>query len=283
MSFEKVSNQKLKEEIEKVEEKIGSLNNLPTTNKDSVVAAISETFQSVSNGKTLVASAITDKGVQTSSDATFTQMASNIQQITTGITPTGSINISANGTYDVTDKAQAIVAVGAGTSLISKNITQNGTYNASSDGADGFSSVTVAVPTGSLNSKCFIETLSSAPATGSWYYFNSADPDIAAHINDLTFVAVIINVTDSTTLTYRTIGGLATNHKLNSYSSTNSYGSYLRTNSSGVTGAVGYGASITDSTTGSSRIMVTSDGRLAMYCSTSYAWTAGTYVAMCGW
>lgn len=38
-------------------------------------------FQSVSNGKSLIASAITGKGVSTASDATFQQMATNINSI----------------------------------------------------------------------------------------------------------------------------------------------------------------------------------------------------------
>lgn len=41
-------------------------------------------FQSVSNGKSLIASAITGKGVSTASDATFQQMATNIGNIKTG-------------------------------------------------------------------------------------------------------------------------------------------------------------------------------------------------------
>jgi hypothetical protein len=211
------------------------------------------------------------------------QMAAAITAIPTGITPTGTISITANGTYDVTDKAQAVVNVGASPSLITKAIAQNGTYNASDDQADGYASVTVAVPVGSLNSKCFVVTLNTAPATGAWYYFNAADAEIAAHINDPTFVAVIINTTDSTTLTYRTIGGVATNHKLNSYGTQNSYGVYMRTNSSGATGYVGVNKAITDTATGTGQMIVTADGRLGIYCASQYAWAAGTYVAMCGW
>ena len=41
-------------------------------------------FQSVSNGKGLIASAITDKGVETLADATFEQMAENIGGISSG-------------------------------------------------------------------------------------------------------------------------------------------------------------------------------------------------------
>ena len=44
---------------------------------------VSDLFQSVSDGKTLVANAITDKGVSTATDATFATMASNISKINT--------------------------------------------------------------------------------------------------------------------------------------------------------------------------------------------------------
>lgn len=44
-----------------------------------------ELFQSVSNGKTTVANAITDKGIATSATDTFATMANNISLIETGI------------------------------------------------------------------------------------------------------------------------------------------------------------------------------------------------------
>lgn len=50
----------------------------------TVKDAIDGLKSSVSNGKTLIASAITDKGVTTAQDATFAQMAQNIGQISTG-------------------------------------------------------------------------------------------------------------------------------------------------------------------------------------------------------
>ena len=53
---------------------------LPTTAK-TLKGAIAETFQSVSNGKTLIASAITDKGITTSNTDTFQTMANNIKSI----------------------------------------------------------------------------------------------------------------------------------------------------------------------------------------------------------
>jgi len=47
---------------------------------------------------------------------------------------------------DPADMADEIEAIPSGATLITKNITENGTYNASSDDADGYSSVTVDVP-----------------------------------------------------------------------------------------------------------------------------------------
>lgn len=63
----------------------------------------------------------------------------------------GTKSISANGTgIDVTEYASVDVAVPTPSpTLITKSITANGTYNASSDSADGYSSVTVSVPSGS--------------------------------------------------------------------------------------------------------------------------------------
>ncbi len=50
---------------------------------DNVQDAIDEVFQSVSNGKTLIAAAITDKGVSTAATDSFQTMASNIGLIET--------------------------------------------------------------------------------------------------------------------------------------------------------------------------------------------------------
>ena len=55
-------------------------NNLNTTDK-TIIGAINEVFQSASNGKELIATAITGKGVGASSLDTFAQLATKIQQI----------------------------------------------------------------------------------------------------------------------------------------------------------------------------------------------------------
>ena len=54
----------------------------PVQNK-VITEKLEEVFQSVSDGKQLVASAITDKGVLTSGDVTFEEMAVNIRSIDT--------------------------------------------------------------------------------------------------------------------------------------------------------------------------------------------------------
>ena len=71
-------------DVEYLEKEIGELENLSTNSKENLVEAINEVFQSVSDGKVKIASAITDKSIVTPSDATFDIMADNIRNISTG-------------------------------------------------------------------------------------------------------------------------------------------------------------------------------------------------------
>lgn len=57
--------------------------------------------------------------------------------------PTGTLTIVTNGTYDVSNYASATVNVQYSSG--SKTITENGTFNASDDGLSGFSSIIVNV------------------------------------------------------------------------------------------------------------------------------------------
>ena len=67
-----------------------SINDVINNNYSMIVAAnseISSLKSSVSEGKSLIASAITDKGVSTASDATFQTMSNNIRNITSISSP----------------------------------------------------------------------------------------------------------------------------------------------------------------------------------------------------
>ena len=93
-------------QINTLSSQIGNLSNLQTSNKENLIAAINETFTSASNGKQIIATAITGMGVATSASDTYQTMANNIQSIETGvkrmvandtsIVPTGTY---ANNTY----------------------------------------------------------------------------------------------------------------------------------------------------------------------------------------
>lgn len=55
----------------------------PVQNK-VIKGELDKVFQSVSDGKSKIAAAITDKGINTAADATFNTMANNISKIETG-------------------------------------------------------------------------------------------------------------------------------------------------------------------------------------------------------
>ena len=101
-----------------INNKIGDLSNLGTNDKSNIVNAINELFQNVDNGKDLIASAITDKGVDTSKDDTFETMANNILSIM----QSGNMNVIHNAMeslgYDYTDLSGVNIDVTA--RLISK-------------------------------------------------------------------------------------------------------------------------------------------------------------------
>ena len=100
--------------------------------------------------KANIKTAIEGKGGTVASNLKIDGYATCISNIPTGgVTPTGTINITTNGTHDVANYASANVNVptgGSEPSLGTKSITANGTYTASDDSLDGYSEVTVNVP-----------------------------------------------------------------------------------------------------------------------------------------
>lgn len=70
--------------INSVDAKIGTLSSLSTENKSNIVLAINELFTSASNGKSLIAAAITGKGITAAASESFQQLATKIGSIPTG-------------------------------------------------------------------------------------------------------------------------------------------------------------------------------------------------------
>ena len=66
----------------KVDSELSAISENPVQNK-VITAKLNEVFQSVSDGKSKIAAAITDKGINTAADATFNTMANNISKIET--------------------------------------------------------------------------------------------------------------------------------------------------------------------------------------------------------
>lgn len=126
---------------------IGDLTELETTDKSSVVDAINELFTSVSDGKTAIAAAITDKGVPTAATDSFADMADNIADIAPGkniqiaagvnraTTSTlaavsgQSITVAKSGKYDVYWGGFRSSTSGTSGSQLYKNNTAYGTEN----------------------------------------------------------------------------------------------------------------------------------------------------------
>ena len=126
---------------------IDTNNNFISTN---VEGALSELFQNVSNGKQLIATAITDKGVTTSSDDTFQVMADNIRRIVTETISNYSITnnltncTSNNNSITITEGQSytATIASNTGYELSSVTVIMNGEDITSSCYSNGIINIT---------------------------------------------------------------------------------------------------------------------------------------------
>ena len=90
----------VKERIEDINRQLDDLKNNSDSNEYATKSELEEVFQSVSNGKSLIAEAITDKGVETSATDTFKAMAQNIEKIQGGEnTPVKTEELISSGNY----------------------------------------------------------------------------------------------------------------------------------------------------------------------------------------
>jgi predicted MPP superfamily phosphohydrolase len=136
--FEEISSQ-----FKDIAKQVGT-ETLNTTAQD-LKGAINEVFQNVSNGKQLIATAITDKGVNTSSDATFQTMANNIGKISGGSSITYSVtnnlshavNNNSNTRIEKYNSYSANITVETGYKLNSITVTMGGTDITSSCYSNG--------------------------------------------------------------------------------------------------------------------------------------------------
>lgn len=118
--------------ISTLENTIGDKNQLLTNEKTSIVRAMNELFTDVSDGKTLIANAITDKNGTASSTNTFSELASAIDSLGGGIksVQSGVKNILASdpATIDID-----INTVDLSKTIIKINYSVNITYSGSNE------------------------------------------------------------------------------------------------------------------------------------------------------
>lgn len=183
---------------------------------------------------------------------------------------TGIEVAKADGTGNIT------LTEGSGSTLITKNITTNGTYNATDDNADGYSEVTVNVSSGPINSKTYTHTQASDVTSATAVTIMPADETIASHRTD-----------NNLFVSMRHVEGFESKTSIQAIYSGNisyagSYGVLLRSSAS-ATAQAAVSKSLIDSGTTALTLYVDTDGSIKYNNSGTYPLRTGTYIVTISW
>lgn len=120
----------LSERLETAQSTIEEIQEAIPEGYNELVSKVDDCFTSVSNGKTLIASAITDKGIITSYDATFYRIAKNIELIKTGSGNATTDNVLEGKTFSSDDGSDLVGTMPnfSNTTVMSEGVTQDDDY-----------------------------------------------------------------------------------------------------------------------------------------------------------
>lgn len=192
---------------------------------------------------------------------------------TGGITPTGTKQITTNGTHNVTNYASAQVSVPTGIAPSgTKEITANGTVDVTN-----FASALVNVQ--GLNARVFTSTVSADATSGTATIAGANDfiASIRSDANAFIFVR-LVNVPQATACL---TAWFNTNAKLAWRASSNSYNT-ISVRQSATYEAATFNVNGLTGTNYSQHLTVVSDGKLTCQPSTTYPLKAGTYQIIAG-